>query len=66
MIPIRLHSRTMVESGTLASADSVMFGVLLVERGRGYSPMPAEISGEARTCLGVDCRAQLFQAPTVE
>jgi hypothetical protein len=31
MIPIRLHSRTMVESGTLPSADSVMVGVVLVE-----------------------------------
>ena len=28
MIPMRLHSRTMVESGTLTSADSVMVGVV--------------------------------------
>jgi hypothetical protein len=31
MIPIRLHSRAMVESGALTSADSVMVGVVLVE-----------------------------------
>ncbi len=44
MIPMRLHSRTMVESGTLTSAESVMVGVV-VSVGTVAEVLPARSRG---------------------